>query len=320
MPLPLVSRSISPFTPGSNPAASLRNVAAWPRTVENRGDNWGLIVGWTGEIELRTRWTAGEKFHDIRAAMNMTEGQLRGRITRLNLPARHTMRRGVTLGEDHPAVVEGHTLFRTTIRTPDHNNVLKPGSYSRKLGKVVQKGRWKDFPIFMLTLEERATCPRHCKQWASCYGNNMPLARRMAVGETLLPRLRGELAVLSRLYPHGFVIRLHVLGDFYSVEYVEFWQKMLERHPALHVFGYTARRSTEKIGRALHRLRTVMWDRFSIRSSDGAEPEPRTMVIGRGDRAPTGSVIFPVETGKTRSCATCGLCWNSKVPIAFLRH
>ena len=29
---------------------------------------------------------------------------------------------------------------------------------------------------------------------------------------------------------NGFAVRLHNLGDFYSVEYVELWRKLLERH------------------------------------------------------------------------------------------
>jgi hypothetical protein len=36
-------------------------------------------------------------------------------------------------------------------------------------------------------------------------------------------------------------MRVHNLGDFYSVEHVELWRTLLERHPALRVWGYTAR-------------------------------------------------------------------------------
>ena len=42
----------------------------------------------------------------------------------------------------------------------------------------------------------------------------------------------GEWLVMEPAVKHvnGFAVRLHNLGDFYSVEYVELWRKLLERH------------------------------------------------------------------------------------------
>ena len=70
---------------------------------------------------------------------------------------------------------------------------------------------------------------------------------------------------------NGFAVRLHNLGDFYSVEYVELWRKLLERHPALHVWGYSARWQVESdpIAAALASLASdVGWDRFAVRLSN----------------------------------------------------
>ena len=54
-------------------------------------------------------------------------------------------------------------------------------------------------------------------------------------------RLEREIEVLDVRHGGGFVVRLHVLGDFYSVEYVGLWRRLLRQYPTLRVFGYTAR-------------------------------------------------------------------------------
>jgi hypothetical protein len=46
---------------------------------------------------------------------------------------------------DHPAIVEGRTIYRSTVVSPKGFKyaVLKSGSNSSKIGKRIQKGRWK---------------------------------------------------------------------------------------------------------------------------------------------------------------------------------
>ena len=91
--------------------------------------------------------------------------------------------RHVHLGDHHPAVVEGRTLFPSRVEHPDQRpRLLVGGHNSRKIGRQVMKGRWKGFPIFTLTLEERATCPRSCAVWNDCYGNTSNWARRIQFG------------------------------------------------------------------------------------------------------------------------------------------
>jgi hypothetical protein len=58
-------------------------------------------------------------------------------------------------------------MFPSRVFDPDEvQRVLKDGHQSRKIGKFVTKGKMRGFPIFTLTLEERATCPRSCLAWA----------------------------------------------------------------------------------------------------------------------------------------------------------
>jgi hypothetical protein len=76
-------------------------------------------------------------------------------------------------------------LFQPRVRSDEVQRVLKDGHQSRKIGKFVTKGKMRGFPIFTLTLEERATCPRSCLQWATCFGNNMQAAERIVAGPEL---------------------------------------------------------------------------------------------------------------------------------------
>lgn len=228
--------------------------------------------------------------------------------------------RPIVLSEDHPAIIESRPLFKRSANQDRWaGRVLISGHNQRKLGKRITKGVWKGFEIYTLTLEERKTCPRTCQEWLTCYGNHMPRSIRQPAGGALEAMIEAELAELQDRHPRGFVIRLHILGDFYSVEYVAKWGRWLGLFPALHVFGYTARQ--DAIGAAIADLVSRHWGRFAIRSSGGVlSGVPAAIVIAQPAEAQGDAIICPVQTGRTDCCATCGLCWTSKRPIAFLRH
>jgi hypothetical protein len=224
----------------------------------------------------------------------------------------------VVLEPHHPAFREGTTFFPGQV-TPASRMVrlLKSGKNSRKLGEIVEKGRWKGQRIFSLTLEERETCPRSCLEWASCYGNNMNWSSRISDDGTLTRRLWGELASLNAEYPAGFVVRLHVLGDFYSTEYVQFWRQALDDFPGLNIFGFTARLD-DPIGRALRVLVEEEGERFRLRFSGAGTPDHASEVVDSADQA-TG-ILCPAESDPDRCCATCALCFQTTRTISFVRH
>jgi hypothetical protein len=229
----------------------------------------------------------------------------------------------VNLKPGHDAIREGRTLFPGTVRfVEETTRLLKPGDYQRKLGRQVMKGPWKGYPIFSLTLEERKTCPSSCGHWLSCYGNNMHRAQRIVHDADFEEVLWLELEALNKAHPLGFVVRLHILGDFYSVGYVKLWERALVQFPALNVFGYTARDPACKddgIGRELKRLSDQHWSRFALRFSGKDWGLQGAITVDRGERV-AGAITCPAQTGKTACCATCGLCWMAKATIAFERH
>lgn len=225
--------------------------------------------------------------------------------------------RPLELKADAAAVVEGRTMFPSVVRPVDGTTfLLKPGWNSAKVGKRVTKGVWRSFPIYTLSLEERKTCPRSCKEWRICYGNHMPYAHRFKHGPKLEERLKYEVHRLAIMHPHGFVVRLHVLGDFYSVDYVWMWSKLLDTFKALRIFGYTARPRDGAIGGAVAALREMHGQRFSIRYS-GVE----AITIPGPLHAPKDAIICPAQTDtKPRYCGNCALCWTTDKVIAFMAH
>jgi len=174
-------------------------------------------------------------------------------------------------------------------------------------------------PLYTLTLEERATCPSTCTEWLTCYGNNMHFARRHIAGEALEDRLWQELKQLDAMHPAGFVVRLHILGDFYSEAYVDLWAHALERFTALRVFGFTARDPDAcEIGSAVYAMNVAEPDRCRIRFSGAALGGMGSLVIETRDES--SHVACPAQHGATDCCATCGLCWTMDRVVEFVRH
>jgi hypothetical protein len=225
------------------------------------------------------------------------------------------------------AIEIGRTVYHQAVKAADNlgktERVIKR-STNAKLGKAITRGKWSGMPLYTVTLEERATCPKTCAHWATCYGNNMPFATRYAAGETLEAQITVEVAALAKRHPDGFAVRLHVLGDFYSTDYVALWASLLREFPALHVFGYTARMPGTPIGDAVQVVRGQHRGRFEVRLSGNftesmaavSMDDPRAVEMVAEKRA----FICPEQTGKVAGCGACGLCWTADKPVAFVTH
>lgn len=229
---------------------------------------------------------------------------------------------------DHPMVALAQSIYPSTVvDVAGLPNVLVSGINSRKIGGMITKGPARGWPIYTLTLEERATCPSTCRHWRSCYGNQMNWAKRIRHGAAFEERLAAELAVLQSRHPRGFAVRLHVLGDFYSVEYVRLWESFLARFRSMFVFGFTARwRRDDPIAVALVDLVLREWGRFSVRFSNAPVDECSTVSIEHPLQKPDDAIICPAQltkadgTPKAKSCGECGFCWHSKKRVAFIQH
>jgi ribosomal protein S27AE len=209
--------------------------------------------------------------------------------------------------------------------------VLKGGENISKLGGVVLVGALKGARIVTLSLEERATCPTTCQLWDACYTNSMPHLIRYKHGRQLELKIFAELAVLCKENPK-VLVRLHIAGDFYSFDYLDFWRKLLEQFTNLYVFGFTAWQTDTPIGHGVEVLRNQMPDRFAVRTSNRTGwwgsftipfPTDRPM-IAEAAVCPEQRDAMAGHPKRTH-CGSCGLCWKTGGeatgrPIVFVEH
>ena len=214
------------------------------------------------------------------------------------------------------------TKYVKSIKAPDSTRCFKAGTNNKKIGgPVVTKGRWRGYPVFTLTLEERATCPPHCEQWDECYGNNMPFGHRVDHKHPLFYRImENELDSFDYTYPYGYVIRPHILGDFFNESYVRWWGRQVRNRTALHGWGFTHHRRTSELGLLIDEQ--INCDRVNIRFSDDPVVPNSTKVEDDWEYQPNSDeIVCPEQLGKTKSCADCSLCWEQRSKrIVFLRH
>ena len=219
------------------------------------------------------------------------------------------------------------TIYKKNIHNLDNYiyKVLKP-STNKKLGKKILKGQFKDYKFYTLTLTERATCPTDCFHWSTCYGNNMPFAHRMdASNEKLLTsRIYEDIKALNG---KKAMIRLHILGDFFSVSYVMFWDMILKDFPNIAIYGYTANNIKSKLEKSrsiastISVLHSLHKERFSIRFSNDLENPFSANSFDVVKPVKGKSILCPVQENKTPDCGACGLCWNSPdKQIIFITH
>lgn len=224
-----------------------------------------------------------------------------------------------------PADATG-TMFPSRVQDVGEAAVLKDGAMNSKIGGDVLVGRLEGAKIVTLTLEERATCPRSCDLWSRCYGNGMQYSVRWRHGPELIEKLAEEIADLCAEYER-VLVRLHVLGDFWSVEYVQAWEALLDAHTKLHVFGFTAWGADTEIGREVAAVRAANPDRFMIRHSGRCAPWGSFTIDFPTERKQLGDAIVCPEqraamngTDEGRHCGSCGVCWASDRPIVFVEH
>lgn len=236
------------------------------------------------------------------------------------------------------------TIFQANVRdvptTPNAKGllVLKSAEANKKVGagkNLVTKGMLavRGVPLYTLTMEEGATCPATCPYLAKrteggkkmiCYGSNMPFAHRFRHGPELEAALATDLAVLNGKHPKGFMVRLHILGDFYSVGYVDFWRASCKLYPSLRIYGYTHHRWGTDIGNRVAQMVKEYPERVCILRSDGhhkKDPLRKAITVLEGESPPADAVVCPNQTHGV-ACVDCGLCMNNNidVTIAFLQH
>ncbi len=204
--------------------------------------------------------------------------------------------------------------------------ILKDGRHNAKIGGWVLCGHLREAVIYTLSLEERATCPKTCHLYRECYGNRMHLARRWVHTPLLEQGIADEVDALCDKHEQ-VLIRLHVLGDFPSFEYLWFWVALLDQYENLNLFGFTAWAGATEIGAGIARVRSVYGRRFSIRNSNmtgkwgsfTVDFPTESEMIGDAIVCPEQrAALGDIDGGK--HCGSCAACWSTDRPIAFVQH
>lgn len=215
------------------------------------------------------------------------------------------------------------TKYPKSVKPLEGVTLLKPGSNNKKLGWNVTAKRWKGAKLFSLTLVERRTCPTSCHHWDDCYGNNMPFAHRFdPSADGFLAQLESEIRTLCDKHKL-VVIRLHVLGDFYSQDYIKFWMKLLNRIPNLRIFGYTGHDWDSEMGQSIRSMNMLFRDECVIRFSSNEDSDKPATYYGwfAAKEDFTGkSFDCPEQIGLSDSCASCGACWQVPKTVRFMSH
>ena len=148
------------------------------------------------------------------------------------------------------------------------------------------------------------------------------------------------------------IVRIHVSGDFSSVEYIKEWDKLARCRPDVHFFGYTRSWRVPELLGALNRLRGLpnvqlfasmdksmdelppagwrrAWLEDDLRAISGSglgAEQGLDFWIGEGQhnfRAEDGepSYVCPEETGRKANCQECQYCIRGqRGDVVFLIH
>ena len=105
--------------------------------------------------------------------------------------------------------------------------------------------------------------------------------------------------------------RLHVIGDFYDVEYVEKWIEIILRLPKVIFFGSTRSWRCDFINKALKKLRDLpnVYIKASVDVTDDQDP----LGCGWSVWSVEGmGVDCPHDYGLVANCYECKRCWTIK--------
>lgn len=203
---------------------------------------------------------------------------------------------------------------------------------------LVQKGNEKlGKGVYTTSLEAGASCGGasdwctiHCYAKAiqsrrpnvlASWGGNLQLLREDPGAYEATMRL--ELAKRKA----GDVVRVHVSGDFDSLEHLRLWVRIARDLPELTFYAYTRSWNDPNIGpEAFDELRSLpnfhLW--ASTDETMPAAPGWREARIfeHESDAREAGYAVCPEQVGRKPSCSACGLCWKAgdKFKLAFVTH
>ncbi len=197
------------------------------------------------------------------------------------------------------------------------------------------------------------TCPGSSKECESiCYAKRVistPPVWEMWAVNSASEQLPGA---EDPLPDDAKIVRLHVSGDFSSVEYIKEWIKLAEGRPEVKFFGYTRSWRVPELLESLERFRALpnvqlfasmdksieglpplgwrrAWIEYDLRAISASGPGAEQGLgfwLGEGMynfKAVDGqsSYVCPAETGRKADCQSCNYCIRGhRGDVVFLLH
>ncbi len=259
-----------------------------------------------------------------------------------------TIKRRIEGGDAYSPLAE---KIAETVYLPDESGVTfsRWGKGNRKLGPdVYAYSRKPGLPD-----EDGGTCPAASDDCLSiCYA--FRIRQNVALwwvyeANSRSERLPGD---EDPLPPNAKIVRIHVSGDFSSVEYIEEWIRLAESRPEVAFFTYSRSWRIPELLACLERLRALpnvqlfasidksmtelpppgwrrAWLEDDLRAISGGGPGAEQGLdfwLGEGQQNFTTfdgqpAYVCPEETGRKANCQSCNFCIRGTCnDVVFLLH
>lgn len=190
--------------------------------------------------------------------------------------------------------------------------------------------------VLKWSLEAGDTCPG-ASTWCSdhCYGKkgffySFSVKERHAKNQALLVDLSDFERRVNEQLSHARImeVRIHEVGDFWSVPYTMAWIRIVQANPTKRFWGYTRSWTIPDLVPALEELRSLP-NMQLFASCDTSMPDPpkgwRIAWIDGDPRATGVTCLFqqklPDGSRRKDSCSECGFCQKGRSKnVVFLPH
>lgn len=197
---------------------------------------------------------------------------------------------------------------------------------------TLSKGNTKIGNIVSFSLPAITTCPGRTP-WCEkkCYAHRLekryPNVRNSYASnleaskqEDFVEKMNESLAKIKTN-----TVRLHVSGDFYSIEYIENWIKIIKANPDIQFYTYT---KSWRIPDLLPYIVTLAQvENLVVFASTDDDTKGETIPKGMreayaGDNKPDKFLFCLEQAGKADSCESCKMCFKRNVTsdIYFKTH
>jgi hypothetical protein len=192
-------------------------------------------------------------------------------------------------------------------------------------GTVGNKGNTKTGKQVTITMRQAgATCPGASPWCRELMPDGRPRCYAEGKAYNRYSNLQQKYSTNPMEFPKRFhpQARIHVSGDFDSVEYIDLWIQKIQDNPSTNFWAYTRSWNVPYLLPKLEELRALP-NMQLFASTDVSMPTPpahwRVAYIV-GDTRFRGMPCLE-QTGKMPDCQTCGYCFNKPAGnVGFLEH